>query len=363
MFEEHYSLADRLLHRLALGVPALAELTFDLDQKACQAPARAEEAARGKHVFVTGLARAGTTVLMRAIYQTGTFRSLTYRDMPFPLAPNLAKQLLSRWRREGEVRERAHGDRVLTDLDSPEALEQVFWRIHTGKDYIRRDGLLAYRPSDEAMGRFQAYVAAILASGEAGQVRYLSKNNNNILRLPALLDAFPNAVFLLPFRDPASQATSLWRQHLRFCDLQRERPFVRSYMDWLVHHEFGLGHRPFRIGTALPSTLTPEDLDYWLEIWIRVHEALLADSHPHRHFVCYETLCSNPRAWTDLATRLCLPDGAEVPVFTASTKRPRRFDPQRLAHAESLYGVMQELSAPGSCAIPGLARQAPALAP
>ncbi|WP_260925796.1 hypothetical protein [Novosphingobium sp. 9] len=54
-----YSLADRLLHRMALGVPALAELTFDLDQKLSGGAEKAKRAQLGEHVFVTGLARAG----------------------------------------------------------------------------------------------------------------------------------------------------------------------------------------------------------------------------------------------------------------------------------------------------------------
>ena len=36
--------------------------------------------------------------------------------------------------------------------------------------------------------------------------------------------------------------------------MQSEDPFVKTYMDWLAHHEFGLGHKPFRFdaGTAEP---------------------------------------------------------------------------------------------------------------
>ena len=40
------------------------------------------------HVFVAGLARSGTTMLLNAIYQSDQFASLTYDDMPFILAPN-----------------------------------------------------------------------------------------------------------------------------------------------------------------------------------------------------------------------------------------------------------------------------------
>jgi hypothetical protein len=36
LFADNYSFADRLTHRLALGFPSVAELSFELDQKCCQ---------------------------------------------------------------------------------------------------------------------------------------------------------------------------------------------------------------------------------------------------------------------------------------------------------------------------------------
>ena len=44
------------------------------------------------HVFVSGLARSGTTALLNALYQSGTFASLSYDDMPFILAPNFGQK-------------------------------------------------------------------------------------------------------------------------------------------------------------------------------------------------------------------------------------------------------------------------------
>lgn len=48
-----------------------------------------------------------------------------------------------------------------------------------------------------------------------GGARYLSKNNNNILRLEALATSFPDALLIHPFRDPLQQALSLLSQHRR----------------------------------------------------------------------------------------------------------------------------------------------------
>ena len=342
MHEADYSWADRVLHRLALGSAAVAELSFDLDQQACGARMRAADAARRHNVFIAGLARAGTTILLHHLHALGCFRSLTYRDMPFPLAPNLWRRFSASWRKAQPAHERAHGDGIIVDADSPEALEQVFWRVHCGADYIRRGGLWPHSPDDDTLRRFTSYVAAILASGAPGQTRYLSKNNNNILRLPALAATFPASTFIVPFRQPAAHALSLWRQHRHFCALQAEQPFVRRYMDWLVHHEFGLGHRPFRMGGGPADHLRPEQPDYWLDLWVKVHETLLAQPVRNRIFVGLDALCGDPATWPLLCQRLELPaDGR--PAFKAlPPPATDAFDPALLRRALTLYEALRE---------------------
>jgi len=109
-------------------------MSFILDQMLHKSdPERVREQ---KHIFIAGLARAGTTALMRLFYETGEFCSLTYRDMPFPLAPLLWKKLMRFSAREQGLRERPHGDGIFVGFDSPEALEEVFWRVFCGEQYI-----------------------------------------------------------------------------------------------------------------------------------------------------------------------------------------------------------------------------------
>ncbi|HEX7873239.1 MAG TPA: sulfotransferase [Sphingobium sp.] len=345
MFEHDYGLADRLLHRLALGSRSMLELSFDLDQKASGAAGCVDAVAQGEHVFVTGLARAGTTILLRHFHDSGCFRSLTYRDMPFPLAPNLWKRASARWRQRRDGQQRAHGDGISVDADSPEALEEVFWRVQSGDEYLRRDGLRPHWPEGRVLELFRRYVAAILASSEtgvgAGRARYLSKNNNNILRLPALQEAFPAAWFVIPFRHPAAHALSLWQQHRHFCAMQKEQPFVRSYMDWLAHHEFGQGHRPFLMDGGPAQGLTPDMPDYWLDMWIGVHRTLAAQCHERSLLVCHETLCADPGVWWALVDRLGLPEQNPARFRMKDGPRAPLFDAARLAKAEVLYGELR----------------------
>lgn len=299
MSDSGYTYLDQLQHRFALQFDSIAEMSFDLDQRMVQFSQ--DKIASKRHVFISGLARAGTTVLMRRFYSTGLYRSLTYRDMPFVLAPNLWRRISSSSKRQLEYVERAHGDNLLVNADSPESLDEVFWRVFAGNQYLKKTCLKPHEPSREVIDKFILYVNAILSAQSLPRERYLSKNNNNILRLEAIQKAFPNALILVPFREPFQHALSLLRQHQNFTDLQNKNKFTLSYMTWLGHHEFGLDHRPFQFGLTA-ETGSANTLDYWLQLWCNTY-AWLEESKPKPAlFVCYEDLCTNYEYWPRLAT-------------------------------------------------------------
>ena len=299
MSDSGYSFLDRLLHRLALDYGSIAEMSFDLDQKMVRVDQ--DEIVSRQHVFISGLARAGTTVLMRRFHATDLYRSLTYRDMPFILAPNLWQRLALNSKRETEDAERAHGDNLLVNIDSPESLDEVFWRIFVGDEYLKKAHLEPHEPSGDIIQKYICYVNAILAAHSPRRELYLSKNNNNILRLGAIHQAFPNALILIPFREPLQHALSLLLQHRRFSELQKKSGFTLSYMSWLGHHEFGLDHRPFLLDSAASSTYSTDTLDYWLQLWCQTY-AWLENSKPESAlFICYEDLCTDKGNWTRLA--------------------------------------------------------------
>ncbi|MEO6091676.1 MAG: sulfotransferase [Novosphingobium sp.] len=295
-----YSFADRLLHRIALGSIATAETLHDIERTRFL---KVSPEDRGGHVIVTSLARAGSTILLRELYATGAFASLTYADMPFVLAPNSWASISSRLRHDFEPVERAHGDGIRVNLESPEALDQVFWRVFCGKSYIRPDGLLPHRPAKRDIARYRDFMRLVMR--RAGKPRYLAKGNNNILRLDALASAMPDTTFLLVVRDPLAHARSMLAQHRRFSD--PGDTFRRDYMRWLVHHEFGIDHRPYRFPGA-PEGDT-DTLDYWLGVWTACYTALepVANAHANVLVVPYEALCNRPELWNALCARLDLP--------------------------------------------------------
>jgi Sulfotransferase family len=279
-----YSRADRILHRLALGWTGAIETSFDLEWAAFGRRAGAIPVERP--IFVCGLARAGSSLAARTIAAAPGLASPRYRDMPFPLAPNCWARLAGR--RRLEAAPRGHGDGLGHDLDTPEAIEEVFWRCFEGDRYLRPEGLAPVPPELETLERLRRYMALVLLAGRGR--RYVSKNNNNILRVASLAEAFPDALFVHPFRHPAAQAASLERQHVRAAGRQRADPFRLRYAEWLGHHEFGLGRRPF---------LLPGGNGDWVAAWGAVYRHLLEQPEGVRgrqFFLDYDALCRTPGA-------------------------------------------------------------------
>jgi hypothetical protein len=347
-----YNALDRILHRLALQVRTVSEMSFDMDQRLVRSDPK--NITDERHIFVSGLARAGTTVLMRRFHETGMYRSLTYRDMPFVLAPNLARKLKLTSSTSTKASERSHGDRILVNIDSPESLDEVFWRVFSGGDYIETNWLRPHVPSAEMVWKYTCYVNAILESQDAPVRRYLSKNNNNILRLNSIRQAFPRALIFIPFREPLAHAGSLLRQHKNFIKLQAEDPFVKSYMTWLTHHEFGQDHRPFQFDKTAPNSApkyNTDTIEYWLDIWCRTYEFLEKSRPEDTLFVCYEDLCEHPEVWDRISKIAELSTALEEPNMFSLSDVPL-VEPNDLKLAERSSRIYARLVAEARARLP-----------
>lgn len=290
-----YNFLDKIIHKFALSMPFISEMMFDLDGII---PGVVTERVNERHVFICGLARSGTTILMRAFYQTGKFRSLTYRDMPFLLMPRTWGKIAPYFYSQMDLKLRAHADGICVNFDSPEAFEEVFWRTFTGKQYIYNDCLKSYVANNESIDNFRIYVNRITScSGIESPQRYLSKNNNNILRLSSIRKALPQALIVIPFRDPLQHAISLLKQHQLFCTMHSQDKFSLDYMNWLVHHEFGAEHLPFRFNENESIALKYyklNSINYWISIWINAYLYCLDSAPIGSIFISFEELCKSP---------------------------------------------------------------------
>ena len=321
-----YSLAERWLHWLALEPGLVRELSFDLERQFAMPP-RAEVAeAASRAVYVCGLARSGTTLLLNLLDQVDDFRSLSYRNMPFPMAPNLWRRVTSLATRNSVAAPRPHGDGMLVDFDSPEGFEEVFWR--TFCDYSTGGGVLsATAPSRDALAAFADYRA--LVANPRGQAagserrRYLSKNNNHLMRLEWLSQQADSTTVLL-FRHPVAAARSMHATHIRFAEEQSRNGFMRRYMAWLCHYEFGLDHKPFAFAAgAMQQHLDPRQLDYWLDYWCAVHEHILGVRGRAVLLLDYDRLCSEPTPTLGSLLDALGVDRRHAEALASQVSRPR----------------------------------------
>lgn len=314
---------DRLLHRFAFGATAAFKGLADIESRVCRR--RLAEMAVRQPVFIAGLPRAGTTMLLRALATLGPFASNSYRDMPFLLTPLFWESLSRRLPRRDAALERAQGDGVVVSRDAPEALEEVVWRAFWPRKY-HADRIAPWQADEgEARGVFAPFLQSHMAKTIAlrrGQglaaSRYLSKNNANLGRIGKLLALQPDAAVVVPFREPRRQAASLLRQHRRFLEIHAADAFARRYMADVGHFEFGANLRPIDFGGWLAAEDTPaaaaQTLEFWLRYWCAAYgHALTAagESGGNVVFVSYDVVCSRP---LETLASLCQRLGVSAPA-------------------------------------------------
>lgn len=266
-----------MVHRLAFSGGPAQKMLCDLEshifgERLARVPVE-------RPIFVTALPRAGTTLLLEILSGHPEVVTHTYRDMPFVLSPLIWRKLTGRFRVGLSRRERAHSDGVLVDADSAEAFEEVLW-LRLFPEFYTEKGIPLW-PDDcsrfetPLTGLIQRLIASRGFEG-ARPLRYASKNNANIARLPALRNAFRDAHFVVPLRHPLDHAISLHRQHMRFLEIHSESEFAMSYMRDIGHFEFGAIHRPilFEGMAAAIEVQIPETLDYWLAYWTSTYRHL-----------------------------------------------------------------------------------------
>ena len=156
-------------------------------------------------VYICGLARSGSTLLLELLASYPAFVSHRYRDNPFVFTPYWWNKTVALTPfRDLNLRERAHGDGMMINSDSPEAMEEIIWmaffkNIHSAQNPMP---LLEYY-SHTAFESFYAdhLRKLILVRGlKEGRSRYLCKNNYNVTRMPYLLRLFPDARFIIRLR-------------------------------------------------------------------------------------------------------------------------------------------------------------------
>ena len=286
-----YTKVEQIFHRLILGSSIIQKVSFNFEKEKYLPFCKTE---LDNPVFILGLPRSGTTTLLRLLYSSGAYNSITYRDMPFVLMPRLWHKMTKNFHTHMKSVERSHSDSILIDYDSPESFESIFWNCFDPSSHHSAHFIQQYEPSLDVIQEFKNHIALTAHKTEEPK-RYISKNNNNLIRLESLSQFFPEGRFILLWRNPLQTAYSSYKQHRLFSKLQAKKPFVLTYMNLLSHYEFGLNHKPFIFKQSNINGYLENDPNYWLAYWIDIHQSLLnCRFESNVIFVSYESLCEHP---------------------------------------------------------------------
>ena len=271
-----------------------------------------------KPVFISGLARSGTTVLLVMLEEHPETVTHRYRDFPFLEAPLWWNRFYDRASRPGsKPMERFHRDRILVTPESPEALEEIIWMsffpwLH---DPGRANTVDRGTSDPDFACFFTAHIRKLLFLRRGR--RYLSKANYNVARLSCLADIFPDARFLVLFRDPRHHIASLMKQHRLFCEEETRDPRVLNYMRRSGHFEFGLDRRPVNMGHGdateriMRLWAAGRDVEGWARYWSDVYGYVVAKLEQDRRLqsmtqlVSYDDLCISPDKVLERTYRHC----------------------------------------------------------
>lgn len=332
-----YTRTEKILHRAYLSNYFISKSSLELEE--IMFGDKSKKIDVKEYIFISGLARSGTTALMNKIFLSGEYASLQYSNMPMLLSPNLWKKKLKL-----EKHERAHNDGIIIDGNSPEEFDEYFWKAFLKDSYI--DAFLHLHQVDkDVLNKYVNYVQLLCLSKQKDM--YISKNNNNILRLPALL-SLPNSKVFILYRKPMEHAASLMKLHKRFSEDQKADKFALDYFNWLGHHEFGLGHKPFKFDDNAIEKLSQyktQHFDYWLQVWINYYSYLLNSEHSGVTLIAFEDLISNPQRVYDFVVQNTelKTDLIADKTHTPSAYSTPEHTPELLEEANQIYNKLELL--------------------
>ena len=265
---QNYNKIQKFLYDFVLSKKIINKSLFELEKKVYL---KNKYLNNQSHLFITGLPRSGTTSLLNFLFSLDEYASLTYNNMPFILSPNFSKLFQNK---NITKKERLHGDGIDFDNNSPEALDEIFF--NNNEEFIKEE--------------LENYIQLILVCNKKS--KYLSKNNLNYKRIDIIQSILPNSIFLIPIREPLQHANSLLNQHLHFSQLQKDDDFIRRYMNYLGHNEFGLDHKAWNKPIQFHDLI---NINYWLEQWNLFYKFIYNkfQSYENCYFVVYEEL-DNP---------------------------------------------------------------------
>lgn len=322
-------------------------------------------------VFIAGLARSGTTMMLSILAQAQGAATHRYRDFPFLFTPVLWNWFQDRMRAgAGRPVERAQRDRIRITKESADAFEEPLWQAFF--PWLHDAARCHLLGAQTRNARFEEFFASHLRKilWLRGGRRYVSKGNYNVARIGYLASLFPDARFVVPVREPLAHVRSLVEQHALFCRYAERDPGVPGHLAAAGHYEFGPQRRPLnvdpeRIGEIDAAWRDGDEYRGYARQWAQVyaHVERLA-RHPDLGarilVVRYEDACARPREQVQRLLHFCGladPEGraAAVAATLCAPAARARHEP-RTAHA--VWSELAELAERYGYARPGMPKAA-----
>lgn len=348
-FEGRYSRFDRSLHGMAFSSIEIQKSLSEIEDRIYSG--RISSIVIDRPVFITSLPRAGTTLLLEVLYSLDSFAAHTYRNMPFLMIPLLWDAISSPFQVSATDIERAHGDGMSVGYDSPEAFEEVLWHSFFPEMYLA-DRIMTWSAESDSGNRndrFELFlrrhmrklISLRMSKGSDGVVRYLSKNNVNISRFPKLIKTFPDAMVVIPYRNPVDHAASMLRQHLNFERIHADEPFTRRYMSDVCHFDFGADFRPIDFGGWLGEVESiresARDINFWIKYWCAGFEHVLSNLSGSVVLISYDRLCADAADNLQrIAERVGIDESSRLVSFADRFRVPNNYNEDALGMSGDL---------------------------
>ncbi|MDC0974590.1 sulfotransferase [Candidatus Pelagibacter sp.] len=313
----NYNYVQKFLHNFIFSNKFILRSLYDLEKILFSK--NIDNIKYNHHIFITSLPRSGTTILLNCIFDSQNFSSLTYKQMPFVLSPNMFSKI--NFFSSNKKKERAHTDGIFYNINSPEAFDEVFFNLF----------------SEEEIS-IEIYNFINLVLNLNNKKRYLSKNNSNYKRIKLIQKLLPNSLFIIPIRNPLQQAYSLFKQHKNFLKLQEKDIFVLKYMNYLGHHEFGKNHKYWFKPNKFHNL---NDHNYWLEQWLFFYRDALNKHKKNENciFIKYENL-SNHNYLKEISEKLQIENLANNFFKNKDKKIDLNFDQELFEKSTDLYNSL-----------------------
>ncbi|MHA2280472.1 MAG: sulfotransferase [Promethearchaeota archaeon] len=263
-------------------------------------------------IYITGLARAGTTIILEMLNKHPFLASHKYKHLPLPFLPHWFSYFIKISRFFTKPIERVHKDGIFVTRESPEAVEEKFWlhffnNNHTEEISNIMSGAILH-PKFEQF--YRNHIRKLLIN--QNRSRYLAKNNYHITRLEYLHRILPDLKLLLIIRNPVNHIASLIKQTKLFLKLEEKNPLLIDWLNMTGHREFGHLQLCINVGdTTLirkirrlwnnRNTYVKGWAYYWSSIYEYVMNLIESNKKLRKSvlIVRYEDLCNLPAITID----------------------------------------------------------------